>query len=166
MKPPKNHFHIRLPVFLTLLIFSAAIFAQSNTEFKGRVETFLSRHNDYKKTIQLENDFHQALKTRNRKWIDEQAKLFKIVDVMYIRSLKEDASTEEKEFLVKFGSCEYASIYLYTAIISRAEKKFPEKLPVKLDRLIPQNLLDSYSENIRRCELVNGHPRTKRLIGE
>jgi hypothetical protein len=164
------NFSFKACVLLATLLNPLASFSQSNDELDAKITKFFNRHNNYQKTLALEKDFYEALKTRNKQWLIDQSADFLLNDFPIANAaVTQKQSPENKalqELALKMGPCEYASLSLYSAIAARSEKAFPKKMPAKLDNLIDQNMLDQFSEHMRRCELVYKHPKTQRLIGK
>lgn len=122
----------------------------------------LARHGNYAKLLEREQAFWQALNTKDSAWIQRETDQFLKQDFPLLQSARSGGAPN---LAGELGACHYASIALSQAIAAAADRGFPNPMPRRPDFLVPPDIRETFVENIRRCEQIKRHPRSKRLVG-
>jgi hypothetical protein len=124
--------------------------------------TFVERHGNYPQLLEREKAFWQALNDQDATWIQRETDQFLSQDFPILQAAR---SGENMVLASALEPCHYASISLSQAIAAASDRGFPRPMPRRPDFLVPPDIRQTFVENIRRCELVKQHPRSRRLIG-
>jgi hypothetical protein len=146
-----------------LLVMWCAVLAQAASKaLTPDQEAFVERHGNYPQLLEREKAFWQALNDQDSTWIQHETDQFLSQDFPLLQAAR---SGESMDLAFALGPCHYASISLSQAIAAASDRGFPRPMPRRPDFLVPPDIRQTFAENIRRCELIKRHPRSKRLVG-
>lgn len=169
MKPKQRRFarvglqQAALAICLVLCGMGSTAWAQSaSTALPAAQAALVERHGNYPQLLEREKAFWQALNSQDSAWIQRETDQFLQQDFPLLQAAR---TGEASELALALGPCHYASIALSQAIAAAADRGFPSPMPRRADFLVPPDIRENFVENIRRCELIKRHPRSKRLVG-
>jgi hypothetical protein len=135
----------------------------SSLDLTAEQKEWLDQNEKHSEITKLESDMMKALSTKNKAWIDETANNFLKKNGALIQRISKNPPEKQDEALVVYmGSCHYANLTLNQAIVTLSKKYKKIGNTTNPSKLIPIELREQYTENIRRCERLKKIKFTER----
>ena len=156
-------FRMKIVNLAIVLISLSAISAHAqNAQLSATAERFIAAHSDHAATLVAEERMCEAIVNNDSAFFFAAADKAAKETLPLMRS----DNPEFASLALRLGPCEYASIQmsLIGYAVASDIRKIKRAKPINIQSLLPSEMLESFEEQTRRCELVKRLPKSVRRL--